>query len=108
MFPKISFVVFLSTVLCLTSFINAVPVETIRESRVEDIPDWTEPPPHPFTKSDCLLPPQIGGQIRVCMAYFIKYHFDDATKTCKTFVYGGCLGNNNRFETEKECLDACL
>lgn len=27
--------------------------------------------------------------------------------TCQMFQYGGCLGNQNNFHTEKECLQSC-
>ncbi|UYV83287.1 WFIKKN2 [Cordylochernes scorpioides] len=27
---------------------------------------------------------------------------------CKSFIYGGCEGNKNNFETKEECEEACL
>lgn len=57
---------------------------------------------------DCSLPPLDGDGVKICHAYFVKYYFNNATKTCQTFVYGGCGGNANRFSSEQSCLDTCL
>ena len=51
----------------------------------------------------CQLP-ILGGS---CMAYFPSYGYSAETGRCESFVYGGCDGNDNRFETLDECLAAC-
>ncbi|CAG0893068.1 unnamed protein product [Cyprideis torosa] len=53
-------------------------------------------------KELCQLPAKTG----VCRGYFTRYHFDPKDETCKSFVYGGCGGNGNNFETKEECLKA--
>ena len=35
------------------------------------------------------------------------YYFDRASRTCRLFFYGGCGGNENRFETLADCAAAC-
>ncbi|XP_060799902.1 kunitz-type protease inhibitor 2 [Neoarius graeffei] len=42
-----------------------------------------------------------------CRASFRRFYYDVTDQTCKMFVYGGCGGNRNRFETEEECQNAC-
>lgn len=42
-----------------------------------------------------------------CDAYFPAFAFNAQTGLCENFVYGGCGGNDNRFQTLEECLDAC-
>nr|CAD7266790.1 unnamed protein product [Timema shepardi] len=51
----------------------------------------------------CALPPVSGK----CLAYMPRYYFDPETKSCTRFVYGGCLGNCNKFISEDKCLEAC-
>ncbi|XP_053103586.1 pancreatic trypsin inhibitor-like [Hemicordylus capensis] len=51
----------------------------------------------------CQLPPETG----ICKARFTRYFYNWRTKRCETFIYGGCLGNLNRFEMEQECQRAC-
>merc|ERR1712226_3937 len=51
----------------------------------------------------CALPPSVGS----CRAAFRKYYYDGESKTCKEFIYGGCEGNENRFETIEECTETC-
>nr|XP_003226822.3 PREDICTED: uncharacterized protein LOC100562249 [Anolis carolinensis] len=51
----------------------------------------------------CILPSETG----VCKMYIPRFFFNPTTKKCEKFIYGGCGGNKNNFETEKECLRAC-
>jgi len=40
--------------------------------------------------------------------YFnLKWYYDDELVMCLSFVYKGCGGNENRFNSELECLGAC-
>ncbi|KAL9972345.1 hypothetical protein ACROYT_G018630 [Oculina patagonica] len=58
-----------------------------------------------FDASDiCKLKPESG----MCMAYFQKWYFNTSVNQCMTFVYGGCRGNGNRFDSKKECEKRCL
>lgn len=54
----------------------------------------------------CLEEPDYGF-IEWCRGYFPMYYYDPKTQTCKEFIYGGCGGNNNRYDTEEECLEYC-
>ncbi|KAL1467938.1 hypothetical protein MTO96_041811, partial [Rhipicephalus appendiculatus] len=42
-----------------------------------------------------------------CRASVKRYYFDTAFGTCLTFIYGGCEGNPNNYETEEECKASC-
>lgn len=42
-----------------------------------------------------------------CRAAFPRFYYDVTDRTCKTFVYGGCGGNRNNFETKEGCQNAC-
>uniref|UniRef100_A0A1E1XNP3 Putative kunitz domain protein n=1 Tax=Amblyomma sculptum TaxID=1581419 RepID=A0A1E1XNP3_AMBSC len=50
-------------------------------------------------------PPPVSG---MCRADFERWYFDVADGACKPFVYGGCGGNANRYDTEWECQKACM
>ncbi|KAH7972791.1 hypothetical protein HPB52_017171 [Rhipicephalus sanguineus] len=51
----------------------------------------------------CELPKQDGP----CYAYLRRYYYNTTTDTCEKFIYGGCQGNANNFETLKECETRC-
>jgi len=51
----------------------------------------------------CSLPLKEGP----CNAKFYRFFYNLQTKRCSVFVYGGCRGNNNNFESAEECQNAC-
>ncbi|KAF6022125.1 hypothetical protein EB796_019567 [Bugula neritina] len=51
----------------------------------------------------CRLPSDSGP----CEAAIPKYFYNSITKKCEQFIYGGCLGNENRFATLAECEQVC-
>ncbi|XP_068556674.1 uncharacterized protein [Anas acuta] len=58
----------------------------------------------PMLRSDiCHLPPERGP----CLGLFYRYAYSPATGTCRLFLYGGCRGNANNFETLGECQRVC-
>ncbi|XP_023705293.1 papilin isoform X5 [Cryptotermes secundus] len=58
----------------------------------------------PPGRDACFLP-KIEGP---CEGYYPHWYYDTERKQCGQFIYGGCLGNNNRFETREECQDVCV
>ncbi|RCN35661.1 Kunitz/Bovine pancreatic trypsin inhibitor domain protein [Ancylostoma caninum] len=44
----------------------------------------------------------------VCHGYIPKFAFDEDSGECIRFIYGGCGGNRNRFDTKAKCQLACL
>lgn len=51
----------------------------------------------------CREPQDVGP----CSDYTVRWWYNRATNRCQQFVYGGCLGNENNFETERACLQRC-
>lgn len=42
-----------------------------------------------------------------CKAHMPRYFFNILTQQCEEFIYGGCGGNQNRFDTIDECKEQC-
>lgn len=51
----------------------------------------------------CSLPNSRGP----CGGNLRKWYFDINMQKCLPFGYGGCQGNDNRFDTMDECTEAC-
>ncbi|TWW80782.1 Collagen alpha-1(XXVIII) chain [Takifugu flavidus] len=43
-----------------------------------------------------------------CRNYTIHWYYDKQANSCAQFWYGGCGGNDNRYETEEECKKTCV
>ncbi|XP_016363355.1 collagen alpha-6(VI) chain-like [Sinocyclocheilus anshuiensis] len=43
----------------------------------------------------------------ICGEFVQRWYYNEAVGTCLPFWYGGCDGNSNRFNSEKECLQIC-
>ncbi|KAI1288315.1 Papilin [Halotydeus destructor] len=52
----------------------------------------------------CSLPKERG----TCRNYTVKWYFDMQYGGCTRFWYGGCDGNGNRFNSQKECERVCV
>jgi hypothetical protein len=44
---------------------------------------------------------------RKCKGYIKKWTFDETESACVSYVYGGCNGTKNLFDTEEECQAVC-
>ncbi|KAF8777254.1 Kunitz-type serine protease inhibitor 1 like protein [Argiope bruennichi] len=54
-------------------------------------------------QSICYQPKDPGN----CRMHILNWYYDSAGKRCERFVYGGCGGNRNNFETLEECMEKC-
>ncbi|XP_064200312.1 collagen alpha-6(VI) chain-like [Anguilla rostrata] len=98
--------------------VPSIPV--LEEGKVEYI-DWTEEPQVDFTptvveESESQPSPGSGDEAVCslqqdegsCENYTLKWYFDVKQNECSHFWYGGCGGNDNRFETQEACEVLCL
>ena len=52
----------------------------------------------------CMQPKEKG----TCRASFKRFHFNVDSGMCEEFLYGGCAGNANNFETKRDCEVMCM
>lgn len=56
-----------------------------------------------FCSERCSLRADAG----MCRAAFPKFYYDSDSASCQSFLYGGCGGNGNKFDSVEECMTAC-
>ncbi|CAO2577775.1 WAP four-disulfide core domain protein 6A [Lemmus lemmus] len=56
-----------------------------------------------LSRNICSLPPDAGP----CLAYLPRWWYNKETEVCTQFIYGGCQGNPNNFQTEHICRVVC-
>ncbi|XP_062851497.1 collagen alpha-4(VI) chain [Trichomycterus rosablanca] len=54
-------------------------------------------------KDICRLAQDLG----TCYNFMLKWYYNATTQECTLFWYGGCKGNENRFDTQEECEARC-
>ena len=64
-----------------------------------------------FTPNFCVTDPEeictLEYDVGPCKAAYPRYYYDPEEKWCKKFIYGGCKGNANNFETFESCMQFC-
>ncbi|XP_045081348.1 collagen alpha-1(VII) chain-like [Coregonus clupeaformis] len=77
---------------------NTPPPVPLREEGTPGYGNLTDLTPDP-----CLQPMSEGG----CWEYVLLWYYHHRSGECRPFVYGGCEGNHNRFNTKHECQRWC-
>ncbi|XP_077551722.1 BPTI/Kunitz domain-containing protein-like [Haemaphysalis longicornis] len=83
---------------CYSKCLNATRVEAVEELESSEY-SFIQLTSSPV----CALDKDAG----TCRAFLPRYYYSQASGTCEEFVYGGCHGNGNNFETAEECLKTC-
>ena len=55
-------------------------------------------------KPEFCLEPELKGP---CKDQMTRYFYNAKTGYCEPFVYGGCEGNKNNFQTLSDCIVTC-
>uniref|UniRef100_A0A8C7WYZ9 BPTI/Kunitz inhibitor domain-containing protein n=1 Tax=Oryzias sinensis TaxID=183150 RepID=A0A8C7WYZ9_9TELE len=80
---------------CHDTFKHICDENTLKKSVLVSLPS--------VSTDVCTLDPVTGP----CRGEFERYFYNFKKGRCEIFIYGGCFGNQNNFETEKECLQRC-
>ncbi|XP_054159468.1 kappaPI-actitoxin-Avd3b-like [Oppia nitens] len=76
----------------LKCLVNGNVINGLTVENKQNIPPW-----------DCYSDADVGP----CKGYF-EHHFCNKTShKCETFIYGGCYGNQNNFQTIDKCRQYC-
>ncbi|XP_049669708.1 collagen alpha-1(VII) chain-like [Accipiter gentilis] len=58
---------------------------------------------HSQLPAPCLQPMDEGS----CQHYTLLWYYHPEANACRPFIFGGCRGNSNRFETKWKCEQRC-
>ncbi|KAL3875223.1 hypothetical protein ACJMK2_038147 [Sinanodonta woodiana] len=58
---------------------------------------------HDLNLPVCEQPKEEG----TCRGYFPRWFYNRGNDRCEQFIYGGCQGNDNNFNTKEACVTRC-
>lgn len=67
------------------------------------VPQRTPVPPSITIPEQCRLPRESGP----CHGYYQRWYYSMENRQCQMFIYGGCDGNMNRYNTFEHCDAVC-
>nr|XP_016853595.1 PREDICTED: kunitz-type serine protease inhibitor B6-like [Anolis carolinensis] len=81
------------------------PIEATLRRRIGKMEAHDKPPTLSLAtfQDICLFPPEEGH----CRGNMPRFFFNSTSRRCEKFIYGGCSGNGNNFETREECHQVC-
>jgi len=98
----------LSVLSCILAVLGAAVDQSELPSKSELVVEKLEDGQVPIDVNDvpeqCHQPKETGR----CFALFYRYAYNLDTHTCEEFIYGGCAGNSNNFDTKEQCEQICL
>ncbi|KAM8716288.1 hypothetical protein ACLKA7_003212 [Drosophila subpalustris] len=101
----------LSALSCVLAVLGAAVDQSDLPSKSELVVEKQEDGPLPVGPIDvnavpeqCHQPKETGR----CFALFYRYAYNLDSQACEEFVYGGCAGNSNNFDTKEQCEQICL
>ncbi|XP_041807001.1 collagen, type XXVIII, alpha 2a [Chelmon rostratus] len=87
-----------------TSLSTVGSVSSLNSSQLQPVVSSALPDGGPSHDPRCNLSLDQG----TCRNYSIHWYYDKQANSCAQFWYGGCGGNDNRYETEEECKKTCV
>ncbi|XP_054744709.1 putative Kunitz-type serine protease inhibitor [Anastrepha obliqua] len=102
------FVISLCFVTCLIASLDAAAVgpSTVQPKAADENASTTTAAPTAASDviEECHQPKETGR----CFALFYRYAYNVESRQCEEFIYGGCNGNQNNFESKEACEKKCL
>ncbi|KAG5201920.1 hypothetical protein JEQ12_004683 [Ovis aries] len=77
---------------------------TLLDTLVAGIPGCDTSNKAQASKPEFCLEPELKGP---CKDQMTRYFYNATAGYCEPFVYGGCEGNKNNFQTLSDCLVTC-
>lgn len=75
---------------CISTFIDSSLMHKFSDDVLGKIPVCSQP--------------KVTGP---CEAAIRRFWYNKKTNKCEQFIYGGCQGNKNNFETKRACQNRC-
>lgn len=105
MYSKINIFLGLSLLSVLLAVsVQSAAVDLVVEKLPETVAPTTQPIDANSVPQQCHQPKETGR----CFALFYRFAYNLDKRACEQFIYGGCAGNSNNFETLEQCEQICL